>query len=170
MSKTLLACILVVAGCGGMAQTSGESSASSAVSCPATVPAWASGTYYAAGALVSYNGKIYQCVQAHTALSNWTPDAVASLWTAVTCSSGGGTTSGGGGTTSGGGGTTSGGSCNAPAWVAGTYYNVGSIVTYTNGNEYIATNANPGYDPTISTWFWSPYACSGGGTDRKSVV
>ena len=67
MSKTLLACILVVAGCGGMAQNSGESSASSAVSCPASVPAWSTNTAYSAGSFVSYNGKIYQCVQSHTA-------------------------------------------------------------------------------------------------------
>ncbi|GAB3909375.1 hypothetical protein GCM10029964_110830 [Kibdelosporangium lantanae] len=37
----------------------------------------------------------------------------------------------------------------------------GAIVRYTNGNYYIATHDNPGYDPTISTWFWSPYTCGG---------
>jgi chitinase len=26
---------------------------------------------------------------------------------------------------------------------------------------YIAEHGNPGYDPTISTWYWDPYACSG---------
>ncbi|HEX4787737.1 MAG TPA: glycoside hydrolase family 19 protein [Actinospica sp.] len=53
----------------------------------------------------------------------------------------------------------------APAWVAGQYYNVGAIVEYpANGQYYIATNANPGYDPTISTWYWSPYTCSGSGS------
>jgi predicted chitinase len=31
-----------------------------------------------------------------------------------------------------------------------------------NGVAYIATHDNPGYDPTISTWFWSPFACGGG--------
>jgi len=59
-------------------------------------------------------------------------------------------------------------SCSSePTWVAGQYYNVGAIVEYpANGQDYIATNANPGYDPTISTWYWSPYTCtgSGGGT------
>jgi predicted chitinase len=59
----------------------------------------------------------------------------------------------------------SGTSCSGyPAWVAGQNYNVGDIVLYTaNGQLYIATNANPGYDPTISTWYWSPYTCSGSG-------
>jgi predicted chitinase len=58
-----------------------------------------------------------------------------------------------------------GSSCSGyPNWVAGQYYNVGAIVRYpSNGLYYIATNANPGYDPTISTWYWSPYSCSGGG-------
>jgi predicted chitinase len=59
-----------------------------------------------------------------------------------------------------GGGTT----CNYPNWVAGQNYTVGAIVKYTNGLYYQATHDNPGYDPTISTWFWSPYTCSGGST------
>ena len=46
-----------------------------------------------------------------------------------------------------------------PAWVAGKYYAAGSIVTYKTGKAYIAKYANPGYDPTISTYFWSPYGC-----------
>ncbi|MBB2947739.1 putative chitinase/chitodextrinase [Actinoplanes lutulentus] len=56
------------------------------------------------------------------------------------------------------------GTCNHPNWVAGQYYAAGSIVRYTNGLYYVATNANPGYDPVISTWYWSPYTCTGGGT------
>ena len=68
------------------------------------------------------------------------------------------------------------GSCSgATTWTAGTYYNVGAIVEYpSNGDYYIATNANPGYDPTISTWYWSPYTCSGsssgGGGSNGFVV
>ncbi|MFD7729634.1 glycoside hydrolase family 19 protein, partial [Kitasatospora phosalacinea] len=65
----------------------------------------------------------------------------------------------------GGGTTTTPTTCNHPTWVAGTQYATGSIVKYApNGQYYIATHDNPGYDPTISTWFWSPYTCSGGGT------
>ncbi|GIF25106.1 putative chitinase [Actinoplanes tereljensis] len=64
-----------------------------------------------------------------------------------------------GGGSGGGGGTT----CDYPAWVAGQYYAVGAIVRYTNGQFYQATHENPGYDPIISTWFWSPYTCTGGG-------
>ncbi|MGW1082254.1 glycoside hydrolase family 19 protein [Kitasatospora sp. NPDC002522] len=54
--------------------------------------------------------------------------------------------------------------CSYPNWVAGQQYATGAIVKYSNGLYYIATHDNPGYDPTISTWFWSPYTCSGGGT------
>ena len=66
-------------------------------------------------------------------------------------------------------------SCSSyPAWVAGQNYDVGAIVEYpANGQYYIATNANPGYDPTISTWYWSPYTCTGsggGGTGSGFVV
>jgi len=51
--------------------------------------------------------------------------------------------------------------CNYPNWVAGQWYDTGAIVRYTNGLYYIAEHGNPGYDPTISTWYWDPYACSG---------
>jgi hypothetical protein len=58
--------------------------------------------------------------------------------------------------------------CNYPAWTQNASYAVGAIVKYTpNGNYYQATHANPvppdtlAYDPTISTYFWSPYTCTG---------
>ncbi|WP_369819712.1 glycoside hydrolase family 19 protein [Actinoplanes sp. TFC3] len=53
------------------------------------------------------------------------------------------------------------GNCNYPNWAAGTWYDAGAIVKYTNGNYYRAKNANPGYDPIISTWFWEQFACGG---------
>src|SRR3954447_20428298 len=116
----------------------------------ACATAYNNSTVYTGGAVVSYNSH------------NWT----AKWWTQYEAPSTGG--SGvwqdngtcGGGSGGGGGGTTA---CNYPGWVAGQYYAVGAIVRYTNGLYYQATHENPGYDPTISTWFWSPYACSGGG-------
>jgi len=45
--------------------------------------AWAAGTAYKVLDLVTYNGKTYQCIQAHTALSVWTPDIVPALWRLV---------------------------------------------------------------------------------------
>jgi chitodextrinase len=64
----------------------------------------------------------------------------------------------------GGGGGGGGGCSSASNWVAGQWYPTGSVVRY-NGGYYVATHDNPGYDPTISTWFWSPTSCgnSGGG-------
>jgi predicted chitinase len=46
--------------------------------------------------------------------------------------------------------------CNYPDWMKGKMYNAGDIVMF-QGKPYVATSANPGYDPTISTFFWSPY-------------
>lgn len=37
----------------------------------------------------------------------------------------------------------------------GKQYPTGSIVKYSDGNLYVATHDNPGYNPTISTYFWS---------------
>ncbi|MEJ8636568.1 chitinase [Streptomyces sp. NPDC006475] len=51
----------------------------------------------------------------------------------------------------------------APSWQAGAWYTTGNVVKYTDGRYYIAEHDNPGYDPIISTWFWEPYTCSGGG-------
>ncbi|WP_433618130.1 glycoside hydrolase family 19 protein [Dactylosporangium sp. CA-139114] len=122
-------------------------SADAAVAC---VPAYVSSQVYTGGQQASYNGH------------NWT----AKWWTQYETPSTGGSGvwadngSCGGGTGGGGGGTTT---CNYPNWVAGQYYAVGAIVRYTNGLYYQATHENPGYDPTISTWFWSPYGCNGGG-------
>ncbi|CDS55108.1 hypothetical protein [Polaromonas sp. CG9_12] len=50
--------------------------------------------------------------------------------------------------------------CGSSAWVQGKQYAVGSIVSYSNGTQYKANFANPGYDPTISTYFWSQYICA----------
>ncbi|MFJ6904584.1 glycoside hydrolase family 19 protein [Streptomyces griseoluteus] len=56
-------------------------------------------------------------------------------------------------------------SCSSyPNWAAGTSYRAGDIVRYTDGKAYIAEHDNPGYDPVISTWYWDPYNCDGGGT------
>lgn len=43
--------------------------------------AWAEGVAYKVGDLVTYAGVTYRCVQAHTAITGWTPAAVPALWT-----------------------------------------------------------------------------------------
>lgn len=144
----------------GAAPAQAAQSAAAATACAA---AWSSSAVYTGGMTASYNGDNW--------LAKWwtqgdTPGGAAGVWTDEGACGG-----------SGGGGSTGGGSCSYPDWVAGTYYDVGAIVTYpANGLLYIATNANPGYDPTISTWYWSPYSCSGsgsgggGGTSGSFVV
>ena len=129
-----------------------------AVLAPATANAatcaapYSASQVYTGGTTASYNG------------DNW----LAKWWTQGEAPSTGGSgvwadqgaCSGGSGGGGGGGGTT----CSYPDWVAGTNYATGAIVRYpANGQYYQATHDNPGYDPTISTWFWSPYSCTGGG-------
>ncbi|MBO0881849.1 MAG: hypothetical protein J2P17_16215 [Mycobacterium sp.] len=43
-------------------------------------PAWVVGHAYKVGDRVSYAGHNYQCLQAHTSQSDWTPPAVPALW------------------------------------------------------------------------------------------
>ncbi|MES2481862.1 MAG: hypothetical protein V4609_07690 [Pseudomonadota bacterium] len=50
------------------------------------------------------------------------------------------------------------GSCWAANWTSGKWYSAGSIVTY-NGAPYRAKVANPGYNPTISTYYWARHSC-----------
>ena len=162
-SLTLAVLAVAALGCSSTASDSTESRES--VSCPAQAPAWASGTTYATGAIVTYNGTTYRCRQGHTALDNWTPDVVLALWEPVQCTGGGGGAGGGGAGGGGAGGGGGGGSTvqrdarGRPARPT----HVGDVVIYAaNGNDYVATHDNPGYDPTISTWFWSPTTCTGG--------
>ncbi len=43
-------------------------------------PAWAPYTAYEVDELVSYEGNVYSCWQAHTSLPNWCPPIVPALW------------------------------------------------------------------------------------------
>lgn len=45
-----------------------------------TAPAWAAGTSYTVGQVVSYDGILYTCRQAHTAIVSWEPPNVPALW------------------------------------------------------------------------------------------
>lgn len=46
-------------------------------------PAWEVDTAYAADQRVRHGGKLYRCVQAHTAQDGWEPPNVPALWTEV---------------------------------------------------------------------------------------
>lgn len=43
-------------------------------------PEWASGQAYTAGFKVQHGGKLWRCLQAHTAQVGWEPENAASLW------------------------------------------------------------------------------------------
>ena len=45
--------------------------------------AWQPNTAYAVGALVTYGGHTYRCIQAHTSLVGWEPPNVPALWSLV---------------------------------------------------------------------------------------
>jgi hypothetical protein len=45
-----------------------------------SIPTWQPNTWYNVGDLVTYNGTIYKCIQAHTSLANWQPPVVPALW------------------------------------------------------------------------------------------
>ena len=44
---------------------------------------WASGTECVAEQRIRYGGKLYRCVQGHTAQEGWEPDKTPALWTEV---------------------------------------------------------------------------------------
>jgi hypothetical protein len=48
--------------------------------------------------------------------------------------------------------------CGGSMWVQRQQYAAGSVVSY-EGKQYTAKFANPGYTPTISTYYWSETAC-----------
>jgi len=114
-------------------------------SCNAGV--WVAGKSYAVGATVYYapNGRYYA---ARYANPGYDPTISTWFWAAATCTPISAPTP------------APAGNCTAATWTRGTYYAAGTKAYYpANGKYYLATNANPGYDPTISTWFWSPTTC-----------
>jgi hypothetical protein len=44
---------------------------------------WTAGVAYGVGDMVTYQGATYECLQAHTSISTWTPTAAVSLWKAI---------------------------------------------------------------------------------------
>ena len=46
-------------------------------------PEWASGVAYTAGYRIQRSGKLWRCLQAHTAQTGWEPENAASLWAQI---------------------------------------------------------------------------------------
>jgi chitodextrinase len=100
---------------------------------------WVQGQQYAAGSVVSYNSKLYI---AKFANPGYDPTISTYFWAVYFCSEAPPPPP----------------TCTFSNWVQGQQYAAGSVVSY-NSKLYIAKFANPGYNPTISTYFWAPYAC-----------
>ncbi|WNI15840.1 glycoside hydrolase family 19 protein [Actinacidiphila sp. ITFR-21] len=146
--QRIIAFLTALAAVVGLAILVPMASTASAATCASP---WSSSAVYTGGMAASYNS--------HNWSAKWwtqgeTPGA-ADVWADQGACDG---SSGGSGGTTGG----SGGSCDYPAWAAGHTYVTGNVVRYTDGNLYVAEHDNPGYDPTISTWYWDPYTCTGG--------
>lgn len=93
-------------------------------------PMWSTGTAYAVGDRVQYNGTLYKCIQAHTSQSDWMPSATPALWKTVSVDE-------------------------YPEWVQPTgahdSYNKGDKVTY-NGQRYVCTSNANVYAPDVYGW------------------
>jgi len=48
-----------------------------------SIPVWQPNTAYAVGALVTFNGQEFRCIQAHTSQVGWEPPNVPALWALV---------------------------------------------------------------------------------------
>jgi hypothetical protein len=90
LARLTLALLLPTLTLGCTTMDDNTESIESVVSCPARLAPWAPGTHYAVGALVSFKGKVFRCIQAHTAIDGWFPDIVPALWSPVQCAGGGG--------------------------------------------------------------------------------
>jgi chitinase len=98
-----LAAAAGIACSGGGANVGSSRDALSAAQCAAAQP-WAANVAYKAGDAVTFGGNVYECIQGHTSLSNWTPDSTPALWAPASCAGGGagGGPGGGAGSSSGG--------------------------------------------------------------------
>lgn len=54
-----------------------------AMTVPMLFERWAVGVDYAAGDRRCHNETLYECIQAHTSQSDWTPDVTPALWKVV---------------------------------------------------------------------------------------
>jgi hypothetical protein len=102
-----------------------------------SAPSWAIDIQYAAQTLVNYNGKLFECLQAHTSEFDWAPPEVPALWAVPT-------------------------PCGVNPWAGQTLYQVDSEVTF-NGITYICTQAHEsevGWTPDQTRALWQPVGMS----------
>ena len=115
--------------------TTGDSTGSTT-----TYSSYSKKTLYTSGDIVAYNGQLY--IARGVNFKNIRPTDTR-YWSVYTTS----------------GSSTTASTCSGvTAWVQGKSYAAGEIVSY-NGATYVAKYANPGYNPTISTYYWAPKSC-----------
>jgi hypothetical protein len=107
-----------------------------------TAPAWAPGRSYAVGALVTFNGIVYECRQAHRSQAGQEPPKVYALWQRPTPSG-------------------------VAEWTVQTHYVVGSVVTFKGTvrdclQEHVS---QPDWPPDLTPALWrcASLSCGGGG-------
>ena len=93
---------------------------------------WVASKAYAVGDIVSYNGLLYRCVQAHTSQADWTPDLTPALWTRMADPS-----------------------VEYPEWSqplgAHDAYALGAKVSH-NGKKWVSDIANNVWEPGVYGW------------------
>lgn len=122
---------------------------------------WVSGQNYLTGNIVRYaaNGNYYRASHDNP---GYNPTISTWYWDSYACNTSTTTTTKASTTTTASTSTTTVATCNYANWVSGQNYVVGNTVRYAaNGNYYKASHDNPGYDPTISTYFWDQTTCTG---------
>ncbi len=144
LRKRILASIaagVMAAAMAVIAPTAASQAEVSAQAC--TYTNWVQGQWYTAGSIVKFENAYYIAEHDNPGYS---PTVSTWYWDPYNCNGGGG----------------GGGTCTYTDWVQGQWYTAGSIVRF-EGSFYIAEHDNPGYSPTVSTWYWDPYNCNGGG-------
>ncbi len=138
----------------GASVTPAPAPAPEPIRAPATIsgcsfPDWVTGRQYAAGTIVRYgaNGLLYRAKYANP---GYNPTVSTYYWERHSCTETTAAPAPAPAT-----------SCTFPDWVTGRQYAAGTIVRYgANGLLYRAKYANPGYNPTVSTYYWEVYSCS----------
>jgi hypothetical protein len=174
MGKTRWTFVLILIAGGGLLLP-----AASAFSQTCNYPNWTQNAAYATGAIVRYapNGLYYRAVHANPVPPDtlaYDPTISTYYWAQYACTpSATATATPRPRATA----TATTAACNYPNWTQNASYAVGAIVRYApNGLYYRALHANPvppdtlAYDPTVSTYYWALYSCSGGATATPTTA
>ncbi|MDB5742324.1 MAG: hypothetical protein JWR68_639, partial [Polaromonas sp.] len=123
----------------------------SSAACGSSNPGWNSAIRYVAGNIVTQSGKTYIATAPNeNSTPMWTPTHWSVYACSVTATPTPAPVPAPAPVTA---------ACSKSTWTMGRQYASGNVVSYSDGNLYIAKFANPGYNPTISTYFWARHSC-----------